>query len=142
MSGKVVAPENSFLLFSGNTSADKPTNVTEIEGLSQLDTSNVTNMEYMFHGMRSVTSLDVSGFDTSNVTDMANMFRGMSSVTSLDVSGFDTSNVTTMENMFYNISSVTSLDLSVFDTSNVTTMQDMFKDTPLAKLTLDWQQFF
>ncbi|WP_241653307.1 DUF285 domain-containing protein, partial [Enterococcus hirae] len=110
LSGKVVAPENSFLLFSGNTSADKPTNVTEIEGLSQLD--------------------------TSNVTDMANMFRGMSSVTSLDVSGFDTSNVTTMENMFYNISSVTSLDLSVFDTSNVTTMQDMFKDTPLAKLTL------
>ncbi|EMF0308918.1 BspA family leucine-rich repeat surface protein [Enterococcus hirae] len=162
LSGKVVAPENSFLLFSGNTSADKPTNVTEIEGLSQLDTSNVTdmskmfkgmssitsldvsgfdtskvtNMQHMFSGMSSVTSLDVSGFDTSNVTDMANMFRGMSSVTSLDVSGFDTSNVTTMENMFYNISSVTSLDLSVFDTSNVTTMQDMFKDTPLAKLTL------
>ncbi|EPD1700519.1 BspA family leucine-rich repeat surface protein, partial [Enterococcus hirae] len=162
LSGKVVAPENSFLLFSGNTSADKPTNVTEIEGLSQLDTSNVTdmskmfkgmssitsldvsgfdtskvtNMQHMFSGMSSVTSLDVSGFDTSNVTDMANMFRGMSSVTSLDVSGFDTSNVTTMENMFYNISSVTSLDVSVFDTSNVTTMQDMFKDTPLAKLTL------
>ncbi|EPN5950432.1 immunoglobulin-like domain-containing protein [Enterococcus hirae] len=110
LSGKVVAPKNSRLLFSGNTPAEKLTNVTEIEGLSQLD--------------------------TSNVTDMANMFRGMSSVTSLDVSGFDTSNVTTMENMFYNISSVTSLDLSVFDTSNVTTMQDMFKDTPLAKLTL------
>ncbi|WP_430598871.1 hypothetical protein IGL03_000282 [Enterococcus sp. DIV0808] len=162
LSGKVVAPENSFLLFSGNTSADKPTNVTEIEGLSQLDTSNVTdmskmfkgmssitsldvsgfdtskvtNMQHMFSGMSSVTSLDVSGFDTSNVTDMWKMFKDMSSITSLDVSGFDTSNVTTMENMFYNISSVTSLDLSVFDTSNVTTMQDMFKDTPLAKLTL------
>ncbi|MDO4624549.1 MAG: BspA family leucine-rich repeat surface protein [Enterococcus hirae] len=104
--------------------------------VSGFDTSKVTNMQHMFSGMSSVTSLDVSGFDTSNVTDMANMFRGMSSVTSLDVSGFDTSNVTTMENMFYNISSVTSLDLSVFDTSNVTTMQDMFKDTPLAKLTL------
>ncbi|EOB3407406.1 immunoglobulin-like domain-containing protein [Enterococcus hirae] len=156
--GKVVAPENSWALFSGS----QLQNVTEIEGLSQLDTSKVknmswmfcglssvtsldvsgfdtskvTNMQHMFSGMSSVTSLDVSGFDTSNVTDMANMFRGMSSVTSLDVSGFDTSNVTTMENMFYNISSVTSLDLSVFDTSNVTTMQDMFKDTPLAKLTL------
>ncbi|EMF0087846.1 BspA family leucine-rich repeat surface protein, partial [Enterococcus hirae] len=136
LSGKVVAPKNSRLLFSGNTPAEKLTNVTEIEGLSQLDTSNVTDMWKMFKDMSSITSLDVSGFDTSNVTDMANMFRGMSSVTSLDVSGFDTSNVTTMENMFYNISSVTSLDLSVFDTSNVTTMQDMFKDTPLAKLTL------
>ena len=110
LSGKVVAPKNSRLLFSGNTPAEKLTNVTEIEGLSQLDTSNVTDMWKMFKDMSSITSLDVSGFDTSNVTDMANMFRGMSSVTSLDVSGFDT--------------------------SNVTTMQDMFKDTPLAKLTL------
>ncbi|MBE8867319.1 BspA family leucine-rich repeat surface protein [Enterococcus hirae] len=136
LAGKVVAPENSNYLFSTSTVGKDLTNVTEIEGLSQLDTSNVTDMSKMFKGMSSITSLDVSGFDTSNVTDMANMFRGMSSVTSLDVSGFDTSNVTTMENMFYNISSVTSLDLSVFDTSNVTTMQDMFKDTPLAKLTL------
>ncbi|EQA5421191.1 immunoglobulin-like domain-containing protein [Enterococcus hirae] len=136
LSGKVVAPENSFLLFSGNTSADKPTNVTEIEGLSQLDTSNVTDMSKMFKGMSSTTSLDVSGFDTSKVTNMQHMFSGMSSVTSLDVSGFDTSNVTDMANMFRGMSSVTSLDVSGFDTSNVTTMQDMFKDTPLAKLTL------
>ena len=110
LSGKVVAPKNSRLLFSGNTPAEKLTNVTEIEGLSQLDTSNVTDMWKMFKDMSSITSLDVSGFDTSNVTDMRSMFYGMSSVTSLD--------------------------LSVFDTSNVTTMQDMFKDTPLAKLTL------
>ncbi|HFD1765026.1 TPA: immunoglobulin-like domain-containing protein [Enterococcus hirae] len=158
LSGKVVAPENSWALFGGS----QLQNVTEIEGLSQLDTSKVTtmgnmfralssitsldvsgfdtskvtNMQHMFSGMSSVTSLDVSGFDTSNVTDMANMFRGMSSVTSLDVSGFDTSNITTMENMFYNISSVTSLDVSGFDTSNVTTMKDMFADTSLNKLTL------
>ncbi|MCC9081974.1 BspA family leucine-rich repeat surface protein [Enterococcus faecium] len=38
--------------------------------MSQLDTSNVTNMRCMFSDMRSVTSLDVSGFDTSNVTSM------------------------------------------------------------------------
>ena len=44
LSGKVVAPKNSRLLFSGNTPAEKLTNVTEIEGLSQLDTSNVTDM--------------------------------------------------------------------------------------------------
>ncbi|EPA0857896.1 immunoglobulin-like domain-containing protein [Enterococcus hirae] len=136
LSGKVVAPKNSRLLFSGNTPAEKLTNVTEIEGLSQLDTSNVTDMSYMFFGMSSVTSLDVSSFDTSNVTTMSYMFYGMSSVTGLDVSNFDTSNVTTMGYMFKGMGSVTSLDLSVFDTSNVTTMQDMFKDTPLAKLTL------
>ncbi|MEX1469146.1 immunoglobulin-like domain-containing protein [Enterococcus hirae] len=136
LSGKVVAPENSFLLFSGNTSADKPTNVTEIEGLSQLDTSNVTDMSKMFKGMSSITSLDVSGFDTSKVTNMQHMFSGMSSVTSLDVSGFDTSNVTDMANMFRGMSSVTSLDVSGFDTSKVTDMSDMFLKAPLNKLTL------
>ena len=127
LSGKVVAPENSFLLFSGNTSADKPTNVTEIEGLSQLDTSNVTDMSKMFKGMSSITSLDVSGFDTSKVTNMQHMFSGMSSITSLDVSGFDTSKVTNMQHMFSGMSSVTSLDVSGFDTSNVTDMANMFR---------------
>ncbi|HHJ5411893.1 TPA: BspA family leucine-rich repeat surface protein, partial [Enterococcus hirae] len=110
LSGKVVAPENANLLFTGSISKGNLMNVTEIEGLSQLDTSNVTAMQSMFYGLSSVTSLDVSGFDTSNVT--------------------------TMENMFYNISSVTSLDVSSFDTSKVTTMRSMFKNTPLAKLTL------
>ena len=150
LSGKVVAPEYSGRLFSYSPL----TNATEIEGLSQLDTSNVTNMEFMFDGMSSVTSLDVSGFDTSNVTIMDYMFRGMSNVTSLDVSGFNTSkvtvmsymflgmknitnldvngwntsNVTSMHGMFSGMSSVTSLDLSGFDTCNVTTMREMFRE--------------
>ena len=123
LSGKVVAPEDSRRLFSYSYL----TNVTEIEGLSQLDTSNVTNMEYMFHGMRSVTSLDVSGFDTSNVTNMDAMFYSMSNVTSLDVSGFDTSKVTVMDSMFFGMQSLTSLDISGFDTSNVAYMGDMFR---------------
>ncbi|EOS7958114.1 BspA family leucine-rich repeat surface protein, partial [Enterococcus hirae] len=122
LSGKVVAPEDSRRLFSYSYL----TNVTEIEGLSQLDTSNITNMEYMFHGMRSVTSLDVSGFDTSNVTNMDAMFYSMSNVTSLDVSGFDTSKVTEMAFMFDSMSRLTSLDLNSFDTSKVTVMDSMF----------------
>ncbi|MFS1146545.1 BspA family leucine-rich repeat surface protein, partial [Enterococcus hirae] len=80
LAGKVVAPENASLLFTGTSNKGDLTNVTEIEGLSQLDTSNVTDMRSMFYGMSSVTSLDVSGFDTGNVTDMKSMFNGMSSV--------------------------------------------------------------
>ena len=70
LSGKVVAPENSERLFSYSSL----TNVTEIEGLSQLDTSKVTSMSQMFADMSNVTSLDLSGFDTSKVTDMSDMF--------------------------------------------------------------------
>ena len=126
LSGKVVAPENASLLFTGTSNQGDLTNVTEIEGLSQLDTSNVTDMSKMFKGMSSITSLDVSGFDTSKVTNMQHMFSGMSSVTSLDVSGFDTSNVTNMDYMFFGMSNVTSLDVSGFNTSNVTEMASMF----------------
>ncbi|MEW4424748.1 immunoglobulin-like domain-containing protein [Enterococcus hirae] len=133
---KVVAPENSMSLFSGKDTNHELTNVTEIEGLSQLDTSKVKNMSWMFCGLSSVTSLDLSNFDTSNVTDMACMFYGMNSITSLEVSSFDTSNVTDMQKMFRHMSSVTSLDLSNFDTSKVTTMNYMFADTPLKKLIL------
>ncbi|EOS7726203.1 BspA family leucine-rich repeat surface protein, partial [Enterococcus hirae] len=128
LSGKVVAPEDSGYLFSAGSSAKCLKNVTEIEGLNQLDTSNVTNMGSMFYAMGSVTSLDVSSFDTSNVKDMSSMFYGMSSITSLDVSGFDTSNVTDMHSMFATMHGITSLDISGFDTSNVTSMFAMFAD--------------
>ena len=136
LSGKVIAPEDANSLFNGSSSKGRLTNVTEIEGLSQLDTSNVTDMRWMFGNLSSLTSLDLSGFDTSNVTNMYCTFYGMSNVTSLDLSGFNTSKVTNMYDMFYGMSNVTSLDLSNFDTSKVTTMGDMFTGTPLKKLIL------
>ena len=58
------------------------------------DTSNVTNMSYMFYECKALTSLDVSKFDTSKVTSMRDMFYGCQALTSLDVSSFDTSKVT------------------------------------------------
>ena len=96
--------------------------------VSNFDTSQVTDMSYMFECCSSLTSLDVSTFDTSKVTDMRGMFLGCSRLTSLDVSNFDTSQVTNMSYMFDSCSSLTSLDVSTFDTSNVTIMRQMFDD--------------
>ncbi len=101
-------------------------NIKTITFCDAIDTSNVTNMRYMFHQCKSLTKLDVSNFDTSKVTDMSNMFRDCSKVLSIDVSGFDTSNVTDMALMFNGCNSLTSLDVSSFDTSNVTNMSNMF----------------
>ena len=50
-----------------------------------------------------MTNLDLSGLDTSQVTDMSYLFGG--DLTSIDLRGFDTSNVTTMACMFRNCSS-------------------------------------
>ncbi|EAG4503474.1 BspA family leucine-rich repeat surface protein [Listeria monocytogenes] len=101
--------------------------------VSNFDTSNVTNMEFMFQ-QTAATSIDMSNFDTSNVTNMRYMFQG-SPATSLDVSNFDTSKVTDMSGMFYG-SPATSLDVSNFDTSKVTDMSSMFYGSSATSLDL------
>jgi surface protein len=50
--------------------------------------------------MWNLKTVDVSHFDTSNVTDLSWMFLEDSSITGLDVSHFNTSNVKTLSNMF------------------------------------------
>ena len=90
---------------------------------------NITNMEYMFHGCSSLSSLaDLSKWNTTKITNMRNMFHGCSLLPSLsDISKWNTSNVTNMGNMFYRCSSLSSLpDISTWDTSNVTSMSCMF----------------
>ena len=104
---------------------NKASSLTELD-LSGFNTSNVTTMDSMFDGASSLTSINLSSFDTSKVIDMHAMFGGTSSLASIDISHFDTSNVETMRGMFYNSSSLTSLDLSNFDTSKVRTMRSMF----------------
>ena len=54
--------------------------LTNIIFTDSFNTSNVTNMSFMFSGCSSLTSLDLSNFDTSNVTDMGNMFSGCTSL--------------------------------------------------------------
>ncbi|WP_185491145.1 BspA family leucine-rich repeat surface protein [Listeria innocua] len=114
--------------------------VTSLD-LSNFDTSQATNMRYMFF-KSNMTSLDLSNFDTSKVTDMSWMFSE-SNMTSLDLSSFDTSSTTSMRGMFSE-SAVTSLDLSSFDTSKVTDMHYMLASAPqLQNITLGSQfQFF
>ncbi|MCW07390.1 BspA family leucine-rich repeat surface protein [Listeria monocytogenes] len=114
--------------------------VTSLD-LSNFDTSQATNMRYMFF-KSSMTSLDLSNFDTSKVTDMSWMFSE-SATASLDLSSFDTSSVTSMRGMFHE-SAATSIDVSSFDTSQVTDMHYMFASaSQLQNITLGSQfQFF
>ncbi len=115
-----IYPTSTANWFNGCTSLER------IDNISNLSTSNVTNMRYMFYRCRILSSLDVSNFDTRNVTDMHAMFAECSSLTSLNLSNFVTSKVTDMEGMFNFCSKLTSLNLSNFNTSQVTTMSWMF----------------
>ena len=94
--------------------------LTTINHIENLDTSNVTDMSYMFAGCTKLTELDVSGFDTSNVTNMSYIFQSCASLTSLDVSGWNVEKVTNMSSMFQSCASLTSLDLRSWNTSSLT----------------------
>ena len=110
--------------------------IESITGLEYLNTSEVTDMSFMFSGCYAMTSLDVSHFNTSNVTNMASMFYGCSDLESLDLSNFNTANVTDMNCMFLGCSGLTSLDLSSFNTAKVTDMNHMFNGCGAASIDL------
>ena len=113
-------PTNCYYWFSGCN------NLTEIKGIENLNTENVTNMSYMFVKCKALTSLDLSNFNTEKVTDMQGMFKECSDLTSLDLSNFNTEKVTDMRGMFWECSNLTSLNLTRLNTENVTAMNGMF----------------
>ena len=73
-----------------NTRYDSPNTTTKsITFAPDFDTSNVTNMTYMFYNCKALTSINISSFNTENVTDMNHMFSECSSLSNLDLSNFD-----------------------------------------------------
>ena len=81
-------------------------NLSSINGIENLNTSQVTTMSEMFYGCTQLVILDLTGFSTSNVTDMSSMFRDCSALTRLDLTGWSTYHVTGMSNMFANCSAL------------------------------------
>ena len=102
-------------------------NLQTIVGMKEyLNTSEVTDMAFMFGYCSNLTSLDLSRFDTSKVTNMSSMFSNCSGLTSLDLRGFDTRKVTNMSSMFSFCSGLKSVNLLSFNTSQVADMKYMF----------------
>ena len=91
--------------------------------ISNLDTSNLTDMHYMFR-IAKFFNQDISGWETSNVTDMSCMFRE-TELFDADLSSWDVSNVTDMSWMFCRVKGFNQ-DISKWDTSKVTNMNGMF----------------
>ena len=100
--------------------------LTDIEGIENLNTENVTDMSYMFYNCRKLSSLDFSKFNTENVTNMKYMFCDCRILSSLDLSNFNTAKVEDMSYMFSDCRKLSSLDLSNFYTAKVGDMSYMF----------------
>ena len=98
--------------------------------ISNIDTSNVTDMRSMFNGCPNLTSLDLSNFNISDVMTISSMFSKCSKLTSLDLSNFNTSNVTDMHSIFNGCSNLTYLDIRNFDFTRVISDGNMFDKVP------------
>jgi surface protein len=101
--------------------------------ISNWDTSNVTDMSYMFY--HTVFNQPIGNWNTGSVRYMNNMFEwpsgrppGVSySVTAFNqpIGGWDTSNVVSMERMFYN-NGVFNQSIGNWHTGRVVVMRGMF----------------
>ena len=101
--------------------------LTEIEGIENLNTQNVTDMRDMFTCCYALTSLDVSNFNTQNVEDMTDMFLGCEKLSLLDLSNFNTERVESMSSMFSGCSTLQTIFASdKFVTDQVWGDVDMF----------------
>ena len=102
------------------------TNLTQIEGIENLNTEKVTDMCSMFSTCLCLKSLDVTNFNTANVKDMGSMFFGCRNLAELDLSNFNTANVKDMSSMFSECKNLAELDLSNFNTAKVMNMATLF----------------
>ena len=92
--------------------------------IPELNTSNVTSMSGMFYYCKNLTTIPL--LDTSNVTSMNQMFSGCTNLTTIPE--LNTSNVTNMAYMFEYCKNLTTIP--ELNTSNVTKMNQMFNDCP------------
>ena len=100
-------------------------NLSNITGIENLNTSKVESMWNMFAGCTALTSLDLRSFDMSNVKTTTTMFFACLSLATLYVGNWNTANVTDMSYMF-TYCPMETLDLSGWNTAKVTNMTCMF----------------
>ena len=66
-----------------------------------IDTSEITDMSYLFDDININRNFDVSKWDVSNVENMSHMFYGYSKFEGKGLENWNVGNVTNMSYMFY-----------------------------------------
>lgn len=93
-----------------------------------LNLSKVKNMCAILEGCRALKSVDFTGVNTKSLTDMSFMFNDCRNLKEIDMTSFNTDKVTGMYYMFQYCISLKNVKLQSFNTSNVTEMQSMFSE--------------
>ena len=101
----------------------------EIKGIDKFITNKSINMKGMFNECCELKYLNLSNFDTSNVTDMSYMFYCCEKMKEIKgINKFNTIRVGDMKQMFNECKELEYLDLSNFKTQIVNSMRSMFEN--------------
>ncbi|MGL4481886.1 MAG: MucBP domain-containing protein [Lactococcus garvieae] len=112
-------------------------NVTHIEGIEKLNTSHTTEMQRVFGGCASLTSLDLTSWDVSNVTTIFSFLNGATNMESLNVSNWNVSNMIAITYAFSEMPKLKELDLSQWRLTPLYSAQGVFMgDSSLEALDL------
>lgn len=116
--GETYFPEDCSWLFQEFTNV-------QIIYFENINTSRVTNMQYMFYYNDKLCSIDISMFDTSNVTDMSGMFYYCESIESIDLSGKGSEKLLNIQQIFGRCNNLKYVNMSDF-TYNGTSLNELF----------------
>lgn len=104
---------------------------TEIVFGEDFNTSRVYNMSSLFYGLSGLTSVDLANLDTSNVSNFNYMFNA-TNFTTLDLRMFDMSNMYSTKSMFSYITKLTDIKLPVINIDYDADLSELFdQDTSL-----------
>lgn len=131
---KSITIDKSFSQFRPKSTAGwfcYAVSATEINGLENLNTSEVEVFDHMFGYCASLKSLDLSHFDTGRAKSMVAMFLSLYSMEELDLTSFDTENLKSAEGMFYQSYGLERIYVSKkFNLASCALSDDMFAYCP------------
>ena len=95
---------------------------------AHIDTSNATNLTYMYYECRVLEDIDTSMLDTSNVTGsgLDYTFSGCHLLKSINTSKIKTDKLTSLNGTFDRCNTLTVLDVNHFNTSGITSARETF----------------
>ena len=94
--------------------------------LNDIDTSNITDMSFLFDSCLNIKDIDISDWNIINVHNMEFMFGGCHNFIGSHLKNWDVSHVTNMSNMFNTCSKFTGKSIENWDVSHVFYMSKMF----------------
>lgn len=114
--GSPIQPQSMANWFNGMS------NLTDVSGLSLIESASLTDLSYMFYGCSSLSYavMAISGLDTSAVENMDNMFAECNNLISITVGdGWSTESVTSSSGMFFNCTSLVGQNGTTYNSEHV-----------------------